>query len=271
MILFLAILLGLIQAITEFLPISSSAHLILARAVLDFDYIDGLTFDVALHVGTLFALLWYFRKEWKEFILAGFKFLGGNRHGPNQKLVLLIVAATIPGGLAGFLAEGVVETYLRSPLVVAVTLITVAFALAGAERTGRRHKDVSEISWADAATVGIAQALAIIPGVSRSGVTITAALFRGLKRDAAARFSFLLSAPLIAGAAAKKSFDLVSAGITPDQGMMLAIGIVTAAIVGYFAIAFMLRFLATHTTYPFVFYRIALGMVVLLAFWSGFR
>ena len=265
-----AVVLGCVQGITEFLPISSTGHLILVPWFLGWEE-QGLAFDVALHVGTLFALLWYFRKEWKEFIFAGFKILQGNRHGPNQKLVLLIVAATIPGGLAGFLAESLVETYLRSPLVVAFTLITIALALVGAERMGRRQKNVDEISWTDAIAVGVAQALAIIPGVSRSGVTITAALFRGLKRDAAARFSFLLSAPIIGGAAAKKSFDLVSAGITPDQATMLGIGIASAAIVGYFAIAFMLRFLATHTTYAFVYYRIGLGIVVLLAFWSGFR
>ena len=265
-----AIVLGGVQGITEFLPISSTGHLILVPWFLGWEE-QGLAFDVALHVGTLFALLWYFRKEWKDFILAGFKILGGNRHGPNQNMVLLIVAATIPGGLAGFLAEGLVETYLRNPLVVAFTLITIALALAGAERMGRRDKNVDEISWTDAIVVGVAQAFAIIPGVSRSGVTMTAALFCDLKRDAAARFSFLLAAPLVGGAAAKKSFDLVSAGVTSDQATMLGIGVASAAIVGYFAIAFMLRFLATHTTYAFVYYRIVLGIVVLLAFWSGFR
>jgi undecaprenyl-diphosphatase len=265
-----AVILGGVQGITEFLPVSSSGHLILVPWFLGWEE-QGLAFDVALHIGTLVALLWYFRKDWADFTRAGLQILRGRTEGPNQKMVLLIVAATVPGALAGLFGEGFVETYLRSPLVIAFTLIAIAIALIAAERTGRRNKSVDDISWTDAVAVGVAQGLAIIPGVSRSGVTITAGLFRGLERGAAARFSFLLSAPLIGGAAAKKSFDLVSAGITPDQAAMLGAGIISAAIVGYLAIAFMLRFLATHTTYAFIYYRIGLGIVVLLAFWSGFR
>ena len=186
-------------------------------------------------------------------------------------MVLLIAAATVPGGVTGFLAEDFVEAYLRSPLVVAFTLIGLALVLVAAEWRGRREKRLEGVSWTDALIVGFAQALAIIPGVSRSGVTITAALFRGFERDAAARFSFLLSAPLIAGAGAKQVFDLFNEGMSSDQLGVLLVGILTSGIVGYAAIAFLLRYLATHTTYAFVYYRITLGIVVLLAFSIGFR
>jgi len=186
-------------------------------------------------------------------------------------MVGLIVAATIPGALAGLLAEDLVETYLRSPLVVAFTLIALALVLIAAERNGRREKHLDGISWRDALVVGLAQALAIVPGVSRSGVTITAGLFRGMHRETAAHFSFFLSAPIIAGAGTKKVFDLLSDGVTDDQIVMLGIGILTSAVVGYLAIGFLLRFLAKHTTYTFIYYRIALGIVVLLAFSLGFR
>jgi undecaprenyl-diphosphatase len=268
-----AIVLGAVQGITEFLPISSTGHLILVPWLLGWEP-QGLAFDVALHVGTLLALLVYFRNDWIAFAKAGIGMALPGKAPPNAKdrqLVLYIVAATIPGGVAGLLFEDLVETMLRGPLVVAATLILVAGAMAWAERNGRRIKDVTRITWADALVVGVAQALAIVPGVSRSGITITAGLARGMERATAARFSFLLSAPIIGGAASKKVLDLVSEGLSADAALMLGAGIVSAAIVGYLAIAFMLRYLATHTTYLFVGYRVILGIVVLLAFWFGFR
>ena len=265
-----AIILGVIQGITEFLPISSTGHLILVPWFLGWEA-QGLAFDVALHIGTLGALLWYFRTEWIQFASAGVRLLQGERNNRDAHMVMLITAATIPGGAAGLLAEDIVETYLRSPLVVATALIALACVLVAAEWTGRRDKDLARVSWSDALVVGCAQALAIIPGVSRSGVTITAALFRGMKRDAAARFSFFLSAPIIAGAAASQAFELIATGMTATQLGMLLVGIVTSGIVGYLAIAFLLSYLATHTTYAFIYYRIALGLVVLLAFAFGFR
>ena len=267
---FEAIVLGVVQGITEFLPISSTGHLILVPWFLGWEA-QGLAFDVALHIGTLFAVLWYFRKDWIAFARAGIRLVQGHRNEPDARMVGLIVAATIPGALAGLLAEDFVDTYLRSPLVVAFTLIALALVLIAAERNGRREKRLDGISWRDALVVGLAQALAIVPGVSRSGVTITAALFRGMHRDAAAHFSFFLSAPIIAGAGAKKVFDLLSDGVAGDQMVMLGIGILTSAVVGYLAIGFLLRFLAKHTTYTFIYYRIALGIVVLLAFSIGFR
>jgi undecaprenyl-diphosphatase len=265
-----AIVLGAVQGITEFLPISSTGHLILVPWFLGWEP-QGLAFDVALHVGTLFALLWYFRAEWFAFAHAGIRWVQGHRREPDAHLAMFIVGATIPGGLAGLLGQDIVEIYLRSPLVVSITLIALALVLVIAEWTSRREKGLENVSWPDALIVGCAQALAIIPGVSRSGATITAALFRGMKRDAAARFSFLLSAPIIAGAAASQIFDLVSEGMTASELGSLAIGILTSAVVGYLAIAFLLRYLATHTTYAFIYYRIILGLVVLVAFFLGFR
>ncbi len=265
-----AIILGVVQGITEFLPISSTGHLILVPWFLGWEG-QGLPFDVALHTGTLLAVLWYFRKDWIAFVQAGTRLLQGHRNDPDARMVGLIAAATVPGALAGLLAEEMVETYLRSPLVIGCALIVLALVLVAAERTGRREKHLDGVSWRDALVVGSAQALAIIPGVSRSGVTITAALFRGMHRDSAAHFSFFLSAPIIAGAGAKKIFDLFSEGVTGNQMTMLGIGILTSAIVGYLAIAFLIRYLATHTTYAFIYYRIALGIVVLLAFSFGFR
>ncbi len=265
-----AIVLGVVQGVTEFLPISSTGHLILVPWFLGWEE-QGLAFDVALHIGTLFALLWYFRREWIALARSGVRIARGHWAEPDARMVLLIAAATVPGGVTGFLAEDFVEAYLRSPLVVAFTLIGLALVLVAAEWRGRREKRLEGVSWTDALIVGFAQALAIIPGVSRSGVTITAALFRGFERDAAARFSFLLSAPLIAGAGAKQVFDLFNEGMSSDQLGVLLVGILTSGIVGYAAIAFLLRYLATHTTYAFVYYRITLGIVVLLAFSIGFR
>jgi undecaprenyl-diphosphatase len=265
-----AIVFGAVQGITEFLPVSSTAHLVLLPWFLGWPD-PGLAFDVALHIGTLVALLIYFRSEWIALTVAAFDLARGRTTGPNARMVLLIMVGTIPGAIAGALFESSVENTLRTPLVIASTLIALAIVLVAAERTGRRKKGLHELSTADAVAVGFAQALAIVPGVSRSGVTITAGLFKSMKRDAAAKFSFYLSTPLIAGAAAKKSFDILKLGLTFEQMLPLIIGIVSSGIVGYIAIAFLLRYLQTHNTFLFVYYRIALGIVVLLAFLSGFR
>jgi undecaprenyl-diphosphatase len=231
----------------------------------------GLTFDVALHLGTLVALLWFFRVEWIAFIHSVVNVVQGNSSGPNERMVQFIVVGTLPGALVGLFAEDLIETYLRSPLVISFTLIALALVLVAAEIRGRREKSLEHVSWTDAIVIGAAQALALVPGVSRSGVTITAALFRGMTREAAARFSFFLSTPLISGAVAKKTFDLVNGGVGGTELTVLAVGIAASALVGYRAIAFLLRYLATNTTYVFVYYRIGLGIVVFLAFWSGFR
>jgi undecaprenyl-diphosphatase len=265
-----AIVFGAVQGLTEFLPISSTAHLILLPWFMGWND-PGLAFDVALHLGTLVALLIYFRSEWIALTRSSVDLLRGKTSDPNARMVWFIIIATIPGALAGLFFEDVIESALRSPVVISFTLIALALVLVVAEKKGRMQNSLDDISWIDAVTVGLAQAVALIPGVSRSGVTITAALFRGMKRDAAARFSFFLSTPIIAGAVGKELLDIASLGLTADQIIPLIAGIVSAGIVGYASIAFLLRYLQTHNTFLFVYYRIALGIVVYLAFWSGIR
>jgi undecaprenyl-diphosphatase len=262
-----AIIFGAVQGITEFLPISSTAHLILLPRFMGWTD-PGLTFDVALHLGTLVALLVYFRNEWIQLTMSGLDLARGRQLTNDSRMVLMIIAATIPGALGGLFLEDFIENNLRDTRVIAATLITLALVLVVAERVGRRKKSIEELSFADALTVGFAQALALVPGVSRSGVTITAGLFRGLRREAAARFSFFLSTPIIAGAVGKQLLDLAQTGITVDQMWPLVVGILSAGAVGYASIAFLLKFLATNSTYVFVYYRIALGIVVYLAFAS---
>ena len=265
-----AIVLGAVQGATEFLPISSTAHLILLPWFLGWPD-PGLSFDVALHLGTLVALLIYFRLEWIALALSALDLVRGRTDDSNARMALLIIIGTIPGAIAGALFEHKVEDALRSPVVISFTLIVLALVLVAAELKGRRKKSLNEVSTGDAVSVGLAQALAIVPGVSRSGVTITAGLFRGMKRDTAAKFSFYLSTPLVAGAAAKKILDIAKLGLSFEQMTPLIVGIITSGVVGYLAIAFMLRYLQTHNTFLFVYYRIALGIVVLLAFSFGFR
>jgi len=267
---FQAMIFGALQGLTEFLPISSTAHLILLPWAVGWPD-PGLSFDVALHLGTLIALLIYFRTEWIALIGSALGILRGRTQTPDARMAMQIIVATIPGAIAGALFEHKVEDALRAPQVIAIMLIALALVLAVAELMGQRKKGLGEISWTDAITVGVAQALAIVPGVSRSGITITAGLFRNFNRETAARFSFYLSTPIIAGAVAKKSLDVIKAGTTIEQLMPFIVGILASAIVGYLAIAFMMRYLQTRTTYLFIYYRIALGIAVFLAIWLGIR
>jgi undecaprenyl-diphosphatase len=265
-----AIVFGAVQGVTEFLPISSTAHLILLPWFMGWPD-PGLEFDVAIHLGTLIALIIYFRWEWFGLAGSALGFIRGRTQDPNARMALYIVLATIPGALAGVLLEDFVENVLRSPKVISFTLIALALVLVVAELKGHRKKTLDQISLKDALAVGFAQALALVPGVSRSGVTITAGLFCGMKRDAAAKFSFYLSTPIIAGAVGKQIFDILQGDLTVEQLVPFAAGIVSAGVVGYLSIAFLLRYLQTHNTFLFVYYRIALGIVVLLAFSSGIR
>ena len=264
---FQATILGIIQGLTEFIPVSSTAHLIIIPKALGWED-PGLTFDVALHLGTLVALLVFFWKDWVSLIQSGIDYTRGRSRDP---LLWYIVLATIPGGIAGLLFEKKADRDLRDLRIVAAALILLALVLVIAELKGRKRKELGQISLSDAVTVGCAQALAIIPGVSRSGVTITAGLFRGMKRDAAARFSFLLSTPLIAGAAAKKTVDVIREGLPQNEVVPFIAGIVASAIVGMLAIKILLKFLQSHSTFVFVYYRIALGIVLYAAFFSGIR
>jgi undecaprenyl-diphosphatase len=261
-----AIVFGAVQGATEFLPISSTAHLILLPWFMGWRD-PGLAFDVALHLGTLVALLIFFRNEWIKLSVSGLNLLRGRKQDPGARLVLFLVLATIPGALAGALLEDFIEEKLRSPLVIALTLIALALVLVAAERIGKRRTTVESMSLPDALAIGCAQALALVPGVSRSGITITAALFCGLTREAAARFSFLLSTPIIAGAVGKKLADIAAEGLPPGELGAFITGIVAAGIVGYASIAFLLRYLTNHNTFVFVYYRIALGIVIAWMHW----
>ncbi|MGH9559382.1 MAG: undecaprenyl-diphosphatase UppP [Bryobacteraceae bacterium] len=264
--LFQAIVLGIIQGLTEFLPISSSAHLIIIPWALGWQD-PGLTFDVALHAGTLAAVLIYFFKDWVQIIGHGFGFNVG--HDPqlkkNRALLWLLAAGTIPGGIAGFLFEKQAETTLRSPYIIAATSIGVGLILWWSDWIGRRLKDLGHVSFKDAAIVGLAQAFAIIPGVSRSGSTIAAGLFRNMDRPTAARFSFLLSTPIIGGAAAKKFWDLTrhQGGMPPDMHTAFLVGILVSAVVGCVTIAFFMNYLRRRSLAVFVWYRIFFGIIVI--------
>jgi undecaprenyl-diphosphatase len=268
-----AIVLGVVQGITEFLPISSSAHLILVPWL--FGWPDqGLTFDVVLHAGTLLAILSFFWRDWYQMALSLFP--GGPNSAAekqaNSKLLIWVVCATAPAAVAGLFAQKTVETSLRSPFLLSITLIGVALLLWLAEKTSRLEKDLTKVSLVDAMSIGCAQALALFPGTSRSGITITTGLFLGLTREAAARFSFLLSAPIIAGAGLKKLLDLWHAGVPDADRMPMVLGFLSSLLVGYLTIKFLMRYLQRNTLLIFVCYRVALGMIILgLIQFAGFR
>lgn len=259
-------ILGLIQGLGEFLPISSTAHLILAPWF--FGWSDpGLAFDVALHVGTLIAVLAYFWKDWldifKSFSNSAFhtKYKIHNTKYKGDLLWLLIIAS-VPGALFGLLFEKKAETVLRGPLLIALALSAVGLILFLVDRYATHKKNINEMSWKDALLIGCSQAVAIIPGVSRSGATMSAGLALGLSREGAARFSFLLSTPIIFGAAALKIPHLVREGV--DEGMLIAIA--CAALSGYLAIKYMLKLIAKVGYAPFFYYRLALAAAVVAVY-----
>jgi undecaprenyl-diphosphatase len=273
MLLWQVILLAVVQGLTEFLPISSSAHLILIPwlsrgAIPD----PGMAFDVALHLGTLLAVVLYFLRDWLQLVLCGVGFHYPGRAPEhqvmhNRRLFWYLVAGTIPGGLVGFLFEHRIEESLRDPIPIACAMIAIALVMWYAEYASRLERHIEQTSLGDSMVIGTAQALALFPGVSRSGVTISAGLFRGMTREAAARFSFLLATPLIAGAAAKELPKLIKAhhaGALELPMSSLAIGVLVSAVVGYIVIAFFLHYLQTRTLKIFIYYRILFGIVILL-------
>jgi undecaprenyl-diphosphatase len=263
-----ATILGTVQGLTEFLPISSRAHLILIPWL--FGWPDpGLTFDVALHLGTLIALLLYFFRDWVALAISALKLLNGNTRDTGARIALYIILATIPAGIAGFFLERYADQF-STPTVIATTLIGVALLMRAAELSGMRKTELEDITLADSLTVGFAQALAIIPGVSRSGVTITAGLFRNMTRSAAAQFSFLLSAPIVAGAVVKKVIDISKEGFPSGQEWPFTVGIIVSAAFGLLSIAALMHYLQTRSTFIFIYYRIALGIAVLILgyFWG---
>jgi undecaprenyl-diphosphatase len=276
-----AILLGIIQGLTEFIPISSSAHLIIIPWLFGWDdeILNSLSFDLALHLGTLVALLIFFAQDWIRMIRAGLASIAERKIGndTDRRLAWLIVIATIPGGIAGVVLESKIEALFHSPnaphqtgamIAMAIIIAILGTLLFFAERRARHERGIDQITLKDAIIVGIAQAFAVFPGVSRSGSTITAGLAIGLKRETAARFSFFLSAPLIAGAGTKSIYDIVKLVAQGTLGqaelIMFPIGFLVAAITGYMCIRFLMRFLQKNSADIFVYYRWALAVLIVV-------
>ena len=278
-----AVVLAIIQGLGEFIPISSSGHLIIVRRLLGWNELSPaheLSFDVALHFGTLLSVLFYFRRTWLQIIRAAlggkvvrFSESGGSdtslapdEQKEERMLLWFMAIATIPGGIAGKLLEHSAEDYFREHIfLIAGALIVVALLMWLGEKVGRLEKPLTRISFLDSLIIGIAQSFALIPGVSRSGSTITAGLFCGLTREAAVRFSFLLSTPLIAGAALLKAHELHKEGLPHDMQMPVLVGVIVSALVGYVAIAWLIRYLQSNSLRPFIIYRIVAGILVIAA------
>ncbi|MEA2679350.1 MAG: undecaprenyl-diphosphatase [Candidatus Binataceae bacterium] len=253
---FEAIVLGAVQGLAEFLPISSSAHLILVPWLLRWND-PGLVFDVALHIGTLVALLAYY---WRDWLSMGASIFNGDRD--RRRLLLMLIVASLPGALIGVLFEKQAESTFRSPLLIAIALALLGVALWFFDRSAPQTRKIGEVTFRDALLIGLSQAFAIIPGVSRSGSTITAARVLRLERADAANFSFLMATPIIAGAGLFEGRHLVHEGITGD----VVAGFVTAAIFGLIAIIGLIRFVRTRTYEPFAWYRVILAGLVIVVY-----
>jgi undecaprenyl-diphosphatase len=261
-----AILLGVVQGLTEFLPVSSSGHLLLGQYFLGLDQDRfGLPFDVALHLGTLVAVVSFF---WRSLLRMAGAFVrslspgGRNLADPDQRLAYLILASTIPAALIGFLFETFFETAVRSPWVVVFNLVLVGILFIVGEAVGAKTRLADKLRFSEAVGIGLAQAAALVPGVSRSGATITLGIFLGLRREEAARFSFLMSVPIIASAGSLQLADVASEGMDAQGVLMFGSGFVSSAVVGYLAIKFFLRFVTHHSLRAFAYYRFTLAAVV---------
>jgi len=276
-----AVVLAIVQGLAEFILISSSGHLIIVRRLLGWNELSPaheLTFDVALHFGTLLSVLFYFRRTWIQIVRAalGGKVVRFSETGASDEnltaeerreerwLFWFLAVATIPGAIAGKLLEHSAEDYFREHIyLIAGALIVVALLMWWGEKASRLTKPLTQVRFSDAILIGCAQAAALIPGVSRSGSTITAGLFRNMTREAAVRFSFLLSTPIIAGAALLKAHELRKEGLPPGMHAPFLVGVVVSAMVGYAAIAWLIRYLQSNTMKVFVVYRIVVGIVVI--------
>lgn len=254
-----AIILGIIQGLTEFIPVSSSGHLLLAHSAMGVNE-TGLAFDVALHIGTLMALLLFFHKDILHLVLGIF---GKNE---SKKLAWLIVLATIPAVIGGYLLQDTAETTFRSAWIVSVNLIIVAFLMLAAEKyaKSRAQADLRSVNTKQALIVGFTQVIALVPGVSRSGSTITAGIFSGLDRVSATRFSFLLAIPITFGAILKVFSDEAFLSQVAQDKSIFIVGILAAFVSGLFAIKFLIGYLSKHSLAVFAYYRIALGVITML-------
>jgi undecaprenyl-diphosphatase len=266
-----AIILALVQALTEFLPVSSTAHLVLFPWLLHWPD-PGLAFDVALHAGTLLAVVLYFFKDWLKLVLCGvgLKYPSdatAEDVSLNRRFFWYMIIGTIPAAVLGKLFHHQIEDELRKPMIIGVSLVVIALVMWWADSKSRLTRKIESSNMGDAVAIGAAQAVALWPGVSRSGVTITAGLFRGFTREAATRFSFLLSTPVIAGAVLTELPKLIhqhKAGGLDLPFSTLLVSILVSGAAGYLVIAFFLRYLQTKTLKPFIIYRLVFGLIVLV-------
>lgn len=263
---FQALVMGVVQGLTEFLPISSSGHLIIVPTVFGWTdpFIDSLEFSVMLHMGTLVALIVYFWRDWLELVPAGLAAVRdrSTRDDPQRRLAVFIAIATVPAAIVGVLFSDFIEQNVRQAGLVAVLLVVAAAVLWLADRWGSKLRPIDQLGGARALGIGLAQALALFPGISRSGISIAGGLFAGLDRESAARFSFLMAAPIIAGAGIFEARKLVAGGLDQADVVPLVIGFLAALASGFVAIAFLLRYLRTNTMGIFVAYRIVLAAIV---------
>jgi undecaprenyl-diphosphatase len=267
-----ALVLGIVQGLTEFLPISSTGHLILTQELLGIPKDKfGLQFDAAIHLGTLAAVLIYFRQRVSLLIVAWFASLKSRdwRMNADSKLAWLLVIGTIPAAVAGALIESTAESELRDPVIVGAMLIIFCIPMIMAESVRRGQRDLNSAGFKDALLLGVAQSVALIPGVSRSGITISTGMIAGFRREEAATFAFLLSAPVIAGAGGKQVFDALRDGGSSAGFDVYAVGLISAGVVGYAAVAFLMRYLRVRSLMAFVAYRIVLGTLVLALVAAG--
>lgn len=264
---FYSILAGIIQGLTEFLPVSSSGHLVLFHDFLGFDFPDDVAFDVVLHLGTLVALVTFFFKDIIRYLKAFFQsFYKWNlRNDKDQLLAWYLLIATIPAGIVGYFFENDIESIFRNSAIVATMLIVFGLLLLFADSFFAKTKEIKEVTLVNSLVIGFAQILALVPGVSRSGITIIAGLSQRLKRLDAAKFSFLMSIPIVFAAGVKKSLDLFETNaLDSSQLLILFVGFLSSATIGYLCIKYFLKFLEEHTLKVFVFYRIALGLIIFI-------
>jgi undecaprenyl-diphosphatase len=265
-----AVVMGIVQGLTEFLPISSSGHLILVPALLGWDdpFLESLTFSVMLHLGTLAALLGYFWRDWLRLVPAGLASLRERSIGadPDRRLAWILLASMLPAIAVGVVLNDVIEENVRQPGLVAILLVVGAGILWAADRWGRTDRRIADLTFPQALGIGVAQAAALFPGISRAGISIAAGRLAGLDRTNAARFSFLMATPIIAGAGAWQTLKVVGGGEVAIEPAPLAAGMVAALLSGLLAIHFLLRWLVAHRLDLFVAYRIALAAIVLVWF-----
>jgi undecaprenyl-diphosphatase len=263
------VVLGIVQGLTEFLPISSSGHLIATRDLFGWEFTDDLTFDVSLHLGTTFALLAFFWREWISMLRTAVNWLTRDVDPDpvyNGRLLSLLALGSLPAAVVGLIFNSYVEDEVRSPIVVGAMLLVFGAVLLAAELLGKRTRTVDTCGWRDVLWIGSAQAISLVPGVSRAGVTIAAALSRGFTRQEAARFSFLLATPVIVGAGALKVAEAVADGIPREDIGAIIVGAAVSAAIGWLAIRYLLRLVQSGTYLPFVAYRLLMGVFVLIYF-----